>query len=155
MAKQVIKFWDKIVIVLLGVAGLSGMFYSCYKYGMIEAEYEIKGTVTDKTKKPIQNIQVINQYERDTLYTDSDGKFYLKGWGEHVRLKIEDIDGEANGGEFAPMEIDVEFTDADLVKRGRNNKTPDKYTKTINIALNKIDDVVQPEYGVPQASFKK
>ena len=152
MAKSVIKFWDKVILLLLG---FSGIVYSCARYGMIEAEYEIKGTVTDKTKKPIQNIQVINQYERDTLYTDSDGKFYLKGWGEHVRLKIEDIDGEANGGEFAPMEIDVEFTDRDLVKRGRNNKTPDKYAKTINIALSKVDDVVQPEYGVRPAPFKE
>ena len=152
MKKRVIKFWDKIILLLLG---FSGIVYSCAEYGMIEAQYEIKGTVTDKTKKPIQNIQVINQYEGDTLYTNSDGKFYFKCWGDPARLKIEDIDGEANGGEFAPMEIDVEFTDSDLVKRGRNNKTPDKYTKTINIALSKIDDVVQPEYGVPQAHFKE
>ena len=137
MAKQVIKFWDKIVVVLLGWIGITGMFYSCAKYGMIVPECEVDGVVTDKTKKPIQNIQVIreNFYGFDTLYTNSDGKFHSKT-GYH-RLKVEDIDGEANSGEFETQEINVKFTDADLVKRGRNNKTPDKYVKKINIELDK------------------
>jgi len=152
MAKRVIKFWDKIILLLLG---FSGIVYSCAKYGMPVPEFEIKGTVTDEAKKPIQNIRVIRPHHlgSDTLYTNSDGKFHSKRQGA-LRLKIEDIDGEANGGEFAPMEIDVEFTDRDLVKRGRNNKTPDKYAKTIGIVLNRIDDVIQPEYGVPQAPFE-
>jgi len=92
MAKGVIKFWDKIIVVLLGVVGLSGMFYSCYKYGMIADEYEIIGTVTDKTKKTIQNIQVVKQYNEyggDTLYTNSAGKFYFKFHGHHYNsLKL-------------------------------------------------------------------
>ena len=132
MKKQIIKFFDKVILLLLGS---SGVLYSCYKYGMIEAEYEINGTVTDKMGKPIQNIRVIREghFKIDTMYTNSQGKFHSKIGFHH--LAIEDIDGEANGGEFETQKINVEFTDADLVKKGRGEKTPDIYKKTINIEL--------------------
>jgi len=152
MKKTIIKSFDKIILLLLG---FSGMFYSCYKYGMPVAEYEINGIVTDKESKPIQDIRVIRQayYDsNDTLYTNSEGKFYIKFFDEsrYARLSIEDIDGEANGGEFASREVGVVFTDADLVK-----KKDDKYAKTIGIVLRTIDDddyVIM--YGAPCAPFK-
>ena len=152
MKKPFIKIFDKIILLLLG---FSGMFYACYKYGMPVAEYEINGTVTDKERKPIQDIRVIRQtyYDSDdTLYTNSEGKLYFKFWeeGNHAHLTLEDIDGELNGGEFATREVDVIFTDADLV-----NKKGDKYAKTIGIVLRTIDDDEYGiEYGVPRAPFK-
>jgi len=143
MSKSVIKFFDKIIIVLLGVVGLSGVLNSCYyKYGMPVTEYEINGVVTDKTTaKPIQNIRVIRQkYQEygDTMYTSPQGIYVFKLWEDFsnpVHLKFEDIDGEENGGEFETQEIDVKITDADLVKKGRGNKTADKYLKIQNIQL--------------------
>jgi putative lipoprotein (rSAM/lipoprotein system) len=114
----------------------SGIVYRCAEYGAIVPECEINGIVTDKNKKPIQNIRVTreNHLGIDTLYTNSAGMFHSINQGA-THIKLEDIDGEANGGEFETQEIDVKFTDADLVKRGKNNKTPDKYAKTINIEL--------------------
>jgi len=152
MKKPIIKIFDKLILLLLG---FSGMFYSCYKYGMPIATYEINGIVTDKKSKPIQDIRVVRQtyYDsNDTLYTNSEGKFYYKYWDEvnQAYLTIEDIDGEANGGEFKPVELTVKFSDADRV-----NKKDNKYAKTIGIILRTIDDdeyVV--EYGVPRAPFK-
>jgi len=153
MKKPIIKIVDKILLLLLG---FSGMFYSCYKYGMPVAEYEINGAVTDKESKPIQDIRIIRQaayYDsNDTLYTNSEGKFHIKFFDEshYARLSIEDIDGEANGGEFASQEVDVIFTDADLVK-----KKNDKYAKTIGIVLRTIDDDdYEIMYGAPCAPFK-
>ena len=108
---------------------------------MLVAEFEINGIVTDSSNKPIQNIRIIKQEGRhtepgDTLYTNSQGKYAFKFWGpDFVRLKVDDIDGEENGGEFESQEIDVRFTDADIVKKGRGNKTADKSVKTQNIKL--------------------
>ena len=141
MNKSVIKFWDKIIVVLLGFVGLSSIVYSCYKYGVIAPEYEINGVVTDKTNaKPIQNIRVIRQeYQEygDTIYTSPQGIYVFKSWfaPTSVHLKFEDIDSNANGGEFETQEIDVKITEADLVKKGRRNKTADKYLKIQNIQL--------------------
>jgi len=142
MNKSVIKFWDKIIVVLLGFVGLSSIVYSCYKYGVIAPEYEINGVVTDKTNaKPIQNIRVIRQeYQEygDTIYTSPQGIYVFKLWEDFsnpVHLKFEDIDSNANGGEFETQEIDVKITEADLVKKGRGNKTPDIYVKKQNIQL--------------------
>jgi len=135
MNKSIIKFFDKLIVVLLGVVGLSGMFYSCEKYGSPAAVYEIKGVVTDKeTSKPIQNIKVSSQGE--AIYTDNEGKYAVQdislGTGAFdAQVKIEDIDSNANGGEFETQEIDVKFTKADRIKRGK----PEKYVKTQNIQL--------------------
>ena len=144
MSKSLIKFFDKIIVVLLGVVGLSGMLYSCMEYGVPHGEYEIKGIITnEKTSKPIKHIQVTlqieSEYRIDTLYTSSFGG-YNHGFGgfplnNPVRLKFEDIDGEENGGEFETQEIDVKFTEADLAIIGKGNKAPDRYVKTQNIEL--------------------
>jgi len=136
MSKSVIKFWDKIIVVLLGVVGLSGMFYSCEKYGSPAAVYEIEGVVTDKeTSKPIQNIKVKSKHGM-TIYTDTEGKYVVQdiSWGKGAfdsQVQFEDIDGEENDGDFKTQKIDIKFTKADRVKRGK----PEIYVKTQNIQL--------------------
>ena len=150
MKKPIIKLFDKLILLLLGMSAIS---YSCYEYGAMEAAYEISGKVTDDTGKSIQEIRVINQShdQSDTLYTDLDGKFHFQFWGNYPRLKVEDIDGEANGGEFLPQEIEVKFTEADLVKKGKRNK-PDKYAKKITVEMER--DGFIPLYGTAIAPFK-
>ena len=154
MKKIIIKSFDKIVILLLG---FSGIFYSCAMYGTPEADYEIKGIVTDKSNaKPIKNIQIVHQMYRDTTYTDAEGKYafiYNRNLFDHLNLIVEDIDGEANGGEFETQEIDVIITQAERVKKGRGAWDWGKYVKTQNIELER-KDVVIPMYGTPVAPFK-
>jgi putative lipoprotein (rSAM/lipoprotein system) len=150
MRKPIIKLFDKLILFILGFSAIS---YSCYKYGMIADQFEINGTVIDKEKNPIENIRVTVKYLRDTLYTNVDGKFDFKSWElyNHAPLKFEDIDGEANGGEFLPREIEVNFTSADLVKKGKRNK-PDKYAKKITVEMER--DGFIPLYGTAAAPFK-
>jgi len=120
MKKRVIKLWDKIIVVLLGILGILNC-NSCLKmYGMPEKEYEsysrIKGVVTDKeTSNPLQNIQVIGQYS-DTVYTDTEGRYIFRNVPPKFHLKIEDIDGAENGGDFETQEFDVKFEGAEHVK---------------------------------------
>jgi putative lipoprotein (rSAM/lipoprotein system) len=106
------------------------------KYGDPAAEYEVRGIVADnETSKPIQNIKVVstNGY---TMYTDTEGKYAVHdisyGTGAFdSQVKFEDIDGEENDGDFETQEIDVKFTKADRLKRGK----PEKYVKIQNIKL--------------------
>ena len=140
MKKPIIKFFDKVILLILG---LSPILYSCEKYGMPSATYELKGKVTSKnTSYPIKHIQITTQmkYERpDTLYTNSRGEYYYKVIGfpldQPLYLKFEDIDGEENGGEFISQEVDIIFDDADLIKKGKDKWDNGTFAKTQNIQL--------------------
>jgi putative lipoprotein (rSAM/lipoprotein system) len=157
MKKPIIKFFDKIILLLLGLSGT--IFYACPKYGELVAEYRLNGTVTDKTQAPIKNIRVVNlPYENakhgDTLYTNEQGRFGFDVWSGTSYLKIEDIDGEENGGEFLPTAFDVQFTNADRVRKGNRNKGPDLFLKNVNVTLYREGDGLIVLYGPPQAPFE-
>jgi putative lipoprotein (rSAM/lipoprotein system) len=163
--KSFFRFFDKIIVLLLGVAG---MFSACdnvedmpVEYGMPHADFELKGTVTDKaTSQPIQNIRVVRPFgyediyggiPGDTIYTDEDGKYVFAFVGfpsEKYQLKFEDIDGEENGGLFQTKEIEGEFTQADLVEKGNGHWYEGKYVKTQDVALERIETEA-PLYGCP------
>ena len=141
MKKTIIKSFDRVILLILG---LTPLLYACPKYGEPTANYELKGTVTNKeTSRPIKHIQVttnINEYrQEDTLYTDSRGQYNYKLrdylWDRPLHLKFEDIDGEENGGDFTTQEIDITFTDADLVKKGKGAWDKGTFEKTQNIEL--------------------
>jgi putative lipoprotein (rSAM/lipoprotein system) len=155
MKKIIIKFFDKIILLLLGV---SGIFYSCAKYGMPVDEFKIQGTITNSSNQPIKGIRIISDNEYgwrgDTLYTNADGK-YVSNWdyGSRARLQVDDIDGEANDGEFILQEIFVQFTSADIVRKARGNKYGNKFVKTQNIKLYRVDEY-DIEYGCPAAPFE-
>jgi len=156
MKKQVIKFWDKVIVVLLGVAGA---FTGCGKksdcgcdapraelmYGPSTAYYGIRGTVTNNANsKSIPNIRIIRKISADyadTLYTDSKGNYgfdyYWSNVENDILLKVEDIDGQANGGEFATKEISVKLTDAEKEKMEECYQKGGRFFKTQNIELKK------------------
>jgi len=164
MKKQVIKLFDKIILLLLGIAGIfSGCKsntgecepYSgwgspntdslCCMYGMLRADFTIKGTVTDKDGKPIPNIAVFNQTKgKPTMgsdLTDLEGRYvvdyYLPNQESVVYLHFEDIDGEENGGHFATKEIKVKITNAEQEKIEKCKQEDGIFTKTQNIELKK------------------
>jgi len=154
MKKRIIKSFDKMIVVLLG---LLGMFAGCKSksdcscepkttfeplYGVTPVYYVdcvVKGTVTNKTNsKPIANIQ-INEWS----YTDAKGNYKVECYEEDpnqkniIHLKLEDIDGEENGGHFKTKEIAIKLTDADLEKRKECAKRNQILVKTQNIKLEK------------------
>ena len=149
MKKLIIKSFDKIVVVLLGILGV---FSSCKEqpdmYGMPPepyvsgARYELNGIITDKaTTNPIQNIQIIRKIDskyEDTAYTNAEGKYeFYRIFSENNTffLKIEDIDGEENGGEFETQEIEVKYTPDDKVEEGDGNRYQGKFVKTQDVEL--------------------
>ena len=157
LKKKIIKVFDKIILMLLG---MTGMFVGCNKiesdcdceyynrpdldsgwvaYGPGPNFYVIKGTVMNQANlQPIPNILVYP----DMSYTNSDGNYsfsmyYKENQENSISLKFEDIDGKENGGEFKTKEIDIKFTDADKEKMDKCNKDGGTFVKIQNIELKK------------------
>jgi len=76
-------------------------------YGIPEAEFHpefgASGRVVDPEGNAIEGIEVsINRY---ATTTDKSGWFYIDG--DNPEVLFRDIDGEANGGEFEELRVDI------------------------------------------------
>ena len=90
-------------------------------YGTPPFTYSIHGAVMDEDSIPVQGIKATLQNIRpdsttqivthDSTLTDSVGEYRLGVLSYHMsvdtKLVVEDIDGEANGGEFQSDTIDI------------------------------------------------
>jgi putative lipoprotein (rSAM/lipoprotein system) len=121
MKKRLLKTYDKLLLALLG---LFPFFSACDdeprdEYGMPNADYIFKGTVTsDVTGKPVDKIQVtlskddVYEMQKDTTYTDADGNYSFEyhlfaSTDLSAKIKVEDIDGTINGGTYKTQEDSV------------------------------------------------
>jgi len=161
MKKLILKPYDKIIITILGLIGfLTGCNLinpPLVEYGTPTADYEIKGTVTDsitsdpipKTRVTITRSQTYTSNDStathiDTLAikeTDSAGKYDITVQQFPLEditfeVKIEDVDGSANGGDFNSQKKDVVFKFSDLSK-GNNSWYMGKGVKTQDFKLKK------------------
>lgn len=131
-----IKYWYKAVLTTL----LALLGYGCSSdepeffpmYGTPSIDFRFDGQVTDETGTPIQGIKTSvkivipladgrkDVYGQDSVLTDVSGRYQLKhiGMGYETKLIVEDIDGEANGGEFRSDTLDVDVEKAVKVKDG-------------------------------------
>ncbi len=112
---------------LLAAAALLGFATACDStkrqtdmYGTPYSNYKIKGKVTDKAGQPIKDIEV-DSYDVRPVTTGSDGSYELSGqnFGGDLEITFTDIDGPANGGDFAAKTVTVEFTEADRTAKGK------------------------------------
>ena len=155
MRKLFIKIFDKFLIGLMACTGLFSGCETVVEYGTPTADYEIKGTVTDSiTSIPIQKARVIvtltkKYLQQDTTITivdtlastltDVSGKYDIQ-FKEFpleeisLKLKVNDEDGAANGGDFASSEKDVVFKSSDLEIK-KSGWYVGKATKTQDIKL--------------------
>ena len=118
--------------ILLSLVGLGSV--GCYgplMYGTPSADFSVKGKVTDESGRPIPDLQVIigrryysstsviyNQtyFPIDTIKTGSDGIYRMNAEGEfppeNLQVDVNDIDGEAGGGQFESASVvvkDIEY----------------------------------------------
>lgn len=95
MRIRYLKLRSWLLAALAGVMGIS--FSNCEKYGCPEADYHVKGTVTNEKGQPIAGIAV--GYSQDT--TGPDGRYAVDfndaAPGEPLSIKFKDIDGSENG----------------------------------------------------------
>ena len=83
---------------LFALFGITLTCVACYgtPYYEFHPDFGASGRVVDEEGNPIQGIAVESEHEWTS--TDSDGRFYISG----IRaIYFRDVDGEANGGEFA------------------------------------------------------
>jgi hypothetical protein len=135
----------KIIVFLLSVIGISATSCITAMYGTPEAEFELKGKVTDTLNNPIENIQIdiqLNDNYADRTSSNAKGNYELiNHFSPHdnasITIKVEDIDGEENGGEFATQIISIPIKDSDYVKDKRKKDFwyNGKVSKEINFKL--------------------
>ncbi len=126
--KKIIKYKSSFWKILLGMLGFS-VCTACFKYGDIEAEYIMRGTVVSSDdKKVIPDVKVTlsrnNGIELERIITKEDGTFHFKGgYGiadiDTFYIKFIDIDGVEND-EFQNKEVQVTFHPSDF--RGGDGK---------------------------------
>ena len=133
------RWYNAVLTALLSMLGFSCSLDEPEEYGPIvleygvpHADYIVKGTVTDETGTPIQGIKTsikgffpgaekVYVEGLDSIQTDASGQYQLKYMGmphKYLKLIVEDIDGEANGGEFLSDTLDIDFDKAEKAKDG-------------------------------------
>lgn len=108
----------RLLYILLGLLGLSSCehFFGAAEYGCPNVSFSLKARVVDEAGNPIQGIEVRaedgDRFEYNTGFSDYQGYIDARGsfWPGTERGKVQfiDIDGEANGGEFETLTIQIE-----------------------------------------------
>ena len=95
----------KILTRLFALFGFSLTCVACYgtMYDEYNPQYLVSGRVVDSDGKPIKDLEVSSN-QRTT--TDSEGRFRLGA--SYATIRIEDVDGVENGGEFEPRELNIQ-----------------------------------------------
>ena len=125
MKKQLLKTSNAIFASILALFGVSSCEpadlygpppdnFGSAEYGCPYSEYiEVTGTVKNEAEQPIENIQVVSSYIRDTSYTDANGNFEMRKSDtyprDNIRLYFNDIDGATNGS-YQNDSADVHIT---------------------------------------------
>jgi len=121
------RWYNTVLTALLGLLG----FESCesesqLEYGVPQADYIVKGVVTDDAGNPIQGIKTKfvhdHYYGEKTAITDDSGNYEIQATSYpdlyNCQLIVEDIDGEANGGEFLSDTLDLSTKKPVQIKKG-------------------------------------
>ena len=132
------RWYNSILTALLSMLGYScssdevmDMYGTPVEYGAPYADYQISGIVTDEDGTTIKDVKVstkyvyefdngyVDTYPIDSMQTDGLGKYIVrcsKSIGESIKVIVEDIDGEANGGAFKSDTLDIDFEGAIKIK---------------------------------------
>ena len=106
----------RLLYILLGLLGFTSCeHFGAVDYGVPHVSFEVKARVVDEAGKPIQGIEVRTedggQFEYNTGFSDYQGYINAVGgfWTgtEHGNVQFIDIDGEANGGEFETLTVEL------------------------------------------------
>lgn len=150
MKTKVFRLYSAVLSILLSVLGFS----SCSKeepceYGSPSAHYQFTGQVTDENGNPIEGILVSAEDITEDYWlnysskkTNKNGEYdllvlYHSPYDPYTKIVVQDIDGEANGGEFANDTIDVDYKLAKQIAEGKGNWYEGTFSLEQNIKLKK------------------
>lgn len=157
MKVKFLHWYNALAATLLSLLGFSscGGDEPCL-YGTPTSSFHAKGNVTAEDGTPIQGIKAVvvddyghdRAYRMDSAYTDSKGNYVTEeksldgtiAWiHKEKRLKVilEDVDGEANGGEFATDTIKSENITVKQVGKGDGDWYDGSFEVTANDKMKK------------------
>ena len=96
--------WGQVLTRLFALFGMTLTCVACYGTEYIEYDPMLSrasGSVMDGEGNAIEGIKV-STFSKE-VYTDQDGRFYIQDIVDTVLF--EDVDGQANGGEFKSRSI--------------------------------------------------
>lgn len=145
--RHLISIFSNFILALMGV-GLTSCVAKA-EYGCPHADFEAKGIVTDEDGQPIPGIRVVLSADypnpdikgpTDTLWTGNDGSYrYVPldygsdyPYHESIRFEFADVDGEANGGEFTDVDVEVPVFQ---VKPGDGNWYDGAYEAGVDVTM--------------------
>lgn len=151
------RWYNAVLTVLLSMLGFgcsSSDDDVVVEYGTPHSDYILKGLVTDEAGTPVKNIKmsakILSKTEAGaymieignlgTAQTDESGRYVLEYAGmarTDLKIVVEDIDGDANGGEFLNDTLDVDFRKAVKVGEGDNHWYGGKFEVTTDVKLKK------------------
>ena len=150
------RWYNAVLTTLLSILGYGcssdepmDMYGSPVEYGAPHADYIVIGTVTNESGTPVQGIKTSlkevsenakTSYGIDSIQTNATGDFQLKYTGmerKSIKLIVEDIDGEANGGEFLSDTLDIDYDKAVKVKEGEGRWYQGKFEVSQDVKLRK------------------
>lgn len=151
------RWYNAVLTALLSMLGFSCSvdepeeYGTPVEYGAPHADYILKGTVTDEAGAPVQGIKTSLKevykdgtgayvFGIDSIQTNESGNYQLKYRGmpyDETKLIVEDIDGEANGGEFLSDTLDIDYNKAVQVGEGDHHWYVGKFEITTNVKLKK------------------
>ncbi len=137
----------RLLYILLGLLGLSSCeHFFAVEYGCPNVSFSLKARVVDEAGAPIQGIEVRTEeggrFEYKTGFSDYQGNIDARGsfWPgtEHGKVQFIDIDGEANGGEFETLTVDIE--NATQTEEGSGNWYEGAYTADLGTVTLKLKE---------------
>ena len=149
------RWYNAVLTALLSMLGYGcssteeplDMYGPPVEYGTPHADYIIKGRVMDESGTPVQGIKTslrkvdkVRAYGIDSVQTNVSGNYQLKhtGWqNQYYKVIVEDIDGEANGGEFLSDTLDIDYDKAVKTKDGDGKWYLGIYEITQDVKLKK------------------
>ena len=149
------RWYNAVLTALLSMLGYGcssteeplDMYGPPVEYGTPHADYIIKGRVMDESGTPVQGIKTslrkvdkVRAYGIDSVQTNASGNYQLKhtGWqNQYYKVIAEDVDGEANGGEFLSDTLDIDYDKAVKTKDGDGKWYHGIYEITQDVKLKK------------------
>lgn len=153
------RWYNAVLTALLSMLG-----YGCSssdlppaEYGAPNADYVVKGTITDEDGTPVQGIKAVLKempdeypeysYGIDSTLTDAAGKYQITHnyyRSEGMKLIVKDTDGEANGGEYKSDTIDISKLEAKEIGGGDGHWYRGKYEINADVKLKRKQDESHP-----------
>ena len=155
LQKRIMRLYTAVCAAVLGALGFTACGWQADMYGVPVPDYgvptatfRVRGVVTDEENNPMEGIRVAvsdrEGWDSDTVYTSADGEFETRdmsvGSVESVRAVLTDVDGEENGGTFAPDTVKFEEMKVDTIREGSGRWDEGEYDLSFERKLKRGGD---------------